>query len=139
MLICMNENRSDFKDSPHGSPILNDQSKKFSECPARERDFLQNCQDAPHGNAFLNKKTLRFRGCSAQECDFIHIFRMLRTGMRCYSIFSGCSARERNFLQHFNSPRHPASGRSDPFKNPLYSPLQSRPPPPRHGGWPSPA
>ena len=42
----------------------------------------------------------------------------------------------------------PASGRSDPFKNPLYSPLQTRlslatppppPPPPCHGGWPSPA
>ena len=29
------------------------------------------------------------------------------------------------------SPRHPASGRSDPFKNPLYSPLQTRPNPER--------
>ena len=45
-----------------------------------------------------------------------------------------------------NSPRHPASGRSDPFKNPLYSPLQTHlslatplPPAPCHGGWPSPA
>ena len=32
----------------------------------------------------------------------------------------------------------PASGRSDPFKNPLYSPFARHPPPPCHGGWPSP-
>ena len=41
------------------------------------------------------------------------------------------------------SPRHAASGRSDPFKNP-FTPLAdasslATPPPPGHGGWPSPA
>ena len=36
--------------------LIKEQSTKFSECPARERDCLQNFWDAPHGNAILNEK-----------------------------------------------------------------------------------
>ena len=42
----------------------------------------------------------------------------------------GCSGHRMLLAHERYSPRHPASGRSDPFKNPLYSPLQTRPPPP---------
>ena len=59
--------KQNLQDARHGKAILNEQSTKFSECPARDRDFLQNFQNLCTGARFFSE----YSGCSARERDFL--------------------------------------------------------------------
>ena len=47
------KHRSNFKDAPHASAIVDAKLMIFQGAPHAQRDFIQNFQDAPHGSAFF--------------------------------------------------------------------------------------